>query len=297
MVSASLDGVAQATGQYRIDPIGQPGTINVVLAKSDSAALGVMGMSVQRVAKDGPGEWKATVFDNPLDAKTRSSIMKILGQELADAIAEQRVLDPQSPNPVHIVVPEKSTADILVSIADNMAGIELSRLRWQQDKSMGRPPLTFNGEPAKVPAALREKPRTAVSFLLEEDRARTLQLRSPIVDARSVLSRLIVPGGPAVSALRLDYLVVWARATADKPLDHRAISDEVEASLHTPGARLTSRRSDAIHRAYMGEGDTDARPARPAEYESAVLDELAYKQQVMDDALAILQEHPEVEHR
>ena len=218
--------------------------------------------------------------------------MKILGQELTHAIAEQRSIDPESPRPVHIVVPEKPTADILVSIADNMAGIELSRLRWQRDKDMGRPQLTFNGEPAEVPPVLREKSRTAVSFLLEEDRARSLQLRTPIVDTRSVLSRLIVPGGPAVAAFRLDYLVVWARATADKPLDHRAISDEVEASLHTPGARLTSRRSDAIHRAYMGDGDTDARPARPAEYESAVLDELAYKQQVIDDVIEILAGHP-----
>ena len=80
---------------------------------------------------------------------------------------------------MHLVVPERATADVLASIADNLAGIELSRLRWERDKEMGRPALTFNGEPADVPQPLPEIERTAVSFLLEEDRARALQLRTP----------------------------------------------------------------------------------------------------------------------
>ena len=42
-VLATVDGVAQRTDQRRVDPIGLPGTINVVLAKSDAASLGVHG--------------------------------------------------------------------------------------------------------------------------------------------------------------------------------------------------------------------------------------------------------------
>ncbi|MCD9198332.1 hypothetical protein [Aeromicrobium wangtongii] len=293
MIVASREGIAQRTGQRRLDPVGRPGTINVVVAKSDSAALGVLGISTQRITAKGPTDWTSTVFSNPLGPETRRSIMKVLGREVSDAIAEQRSTNPESHDPVHIVVPERATADILVSIADNLAGIEISRLRWQRDKEMGRPPLTFNGEPAIVPPALRELQRTAVSFLLEEDRARTLQVRSPIVDVRAALARLVVPGGPAVSAFRLDYLVVWARAEADNPLDHRAIADEVEESIHTPGARLTSRRSDAIHRAYMGDAGGEDRPAEPAKYEQLILDELAYKQQVLDDAREVLDEFPQ----
>ncbi|MEV7396714.1 hypothetical protein [Aeromicrobium sp. NPDC092404] len=293
MIVASREGVAQRTGQRRVDPIGRPGTINVVVAKSDSAALGVLGISIQRITRSGPTEWSSTVFNNPLAPETRRAIMKLLGKEISDAIAEQRSVDLKSPDPVHIVVPERATADILVSIADNLAGIEISRLRWQRDKEMGRPPLTFNGEPAVVPPPLRELQRTAVSFLLEEDRARTLQVRSPIVDARAALARVVVPGGPAVSAFRLDYLVVWAMATADNPLDHRAIADEVEESIHTPGARLTSRRSDAIHRAFMGDVEGKDRPAEPAKYEQLILDELAYKQEVLDDARRVLGTFPQ----
>ena len=53
---------------------------------------------------------------------------------------EQRHGQPRvRPAPVHLVVPDKATADVLVSIADNLAGVELSRLRWQRDKDMGRP--------------------------------------------------------------------------------------------------------------------------------------------------------------
>lgn len=288
MIRASLDGVAQRTGQARIDPIGQPGTINVVVAKSDSAALGVLGMSVQRVSHSGSSDWESTVFDNPLGPETRRSIVKILGTAISDAIADQRRASPDDPDPIHVVVPERATADLLVSIADNLAGIELSRLRWDRDKQMGRPALTFNGEAADVPPVLREKPRTGVSFLLEEDRARTLQLRSPIVDARAALARLVTPGGPAVSAFRLDYLVEWARATGDNRLEHRSLTDDVERRKHTPGARLSSAASDEIHRAFMGDRETDQRPANPADYERLVLEALEYKQQVLTDAASLL---------
>ncbi|MGN6686925.1 MAG: hypothetical protein ACTHK1_05240 [Actinomycetales bacterium] len=288
LVAATLDGVARPTGQARIDQAGLPGTVNVVIAKSDSAALGVYGIAVQRVSRDGPGKWQTTVFDDPQSADTRRAIMKVLGKELTAAMKDRRQVDPEAPDPVHVVVPDKPTADVLVSIADNLAGIELSRLRWVRDKQMGRRPLTFNGEDAEIPAALRETERTAVSFLLEEDRARALALRSPIVDARAALARHIVAGGPAVNALRLDYLVPWAEATAAEPLDHRALADLIEAEEHTPGARLTNRRSNAIHQAFTGRGKGDPRPADIAKYHALIRDELAYKSGFMDRAVAAL---------
>src|SRR5699024_1997182 len=108
--------------------------------------------------------------------------------------------------------------------------------RWAWDKQMGRPALTFNGEEAQIPAKLTEKARTGVSFLLEEDRARAFTLRSPIVDVRTALSRHIVAGGPAVSSLRLDYLVEWAEATDAHPVDHVEVADRIESDEHTPGA-------------------------------------------------------------
>jgi hypothetical protein len=66
---------------------------------------------------------------------------------------------------VHIVVPDAVTADVLVSFADNRAGVELSGLRWERDREMAREPLTFSGEPARIPAALHPVERTAVSLL------------------------------------------------------------------------------------------------------------------------------------
>ncbi|MGH3744496.1 MAG: hypothetical protein ACRDTP_06520 [Mycobacteriales bacterium] len=71
MVTASLDGVARSTHQRRVDQAGQPGTINVVLAKSDSAALGVYGIAVQRITGAGSGDWATEVFDDPQAAQTR----------------------------------------------------------------------------------------------------------------------------------------------------------------------------------------------------------------------------------
>ncbi|MEV0070808.1 hypothetical protein [Amycolatopsis sp. NPDC050768] len=288
MVTASVDGVARPTGQRRTDPAGLPGTINVVIAKSDSAALGVYGVGVQRVAADGPGEWSIEVFDDPQGSETRRQIMRILGSEIIAAMKDRNQAKPETPSPVHLVVADGQSADVLASIADNLAGIELSRIRWRHDKAMGRTPLTFNGEEATIPPALNSKMRTGVSFLLEEDRARAFTLRSPIVDIRGVLARHIVAGGPAANSLRLDYLVRWAEATSSEPLDHRAVTDEIEAEIHTPGARLTNRRSNEIHTAFTGPRRTEQRPAEPALYDQLIRDELSYKIDVMDRAIAAL---------
>jgi hypothetical protein len=292
-VLATVTGAAESTGQRRVDQAGQPGTINIAIAKSDSAALGVYGITVQRVTDAGAGEWKATVFDDPQGSATRRAIMQILGAEILAALKDRRQANADEPDPVHLVVPDKATADVLVSIADNLAGVELSRLRWANDKLMGRPALTFNGEEATIPKALSGKQRTAVSFLLEEDRARAFTLRTPIVDVRAALALHLVPGGPTSNSGRLDYLVAWAEAGSGGRARHRTVSDDIESEVHTPGARLTNRRSNAIHEAFTGTRKDDVRPARPAEYASLIRDELDYKTAILEKAIRALQAIPE----
>ena len=285
-VIATRDGVAARTDQLRVDPIGLPGTINVVLVKSDAAALGVHGISLQRIGVDGPGEWSSYVFDDPQSPDTRSDIIKILGKEINAAMAGQRKAAPDDPGPIHLVVPDGPTGDLLVSIADNLAGLELNRLRWEQDKVMGRPQLTYNGDPAIVPPRLSEKERTAVSFLLEEDRARAFKLRSPIVNAQAVLTRHLVTGGAPYNALRLDYLLAWAQPGG--AIDHRQLTDEVEELEHTPGARMTSAMSNAIHQALVGIERTKGPrtgAVDPDRYQALVLEELRYKSDVLDGTI------------
>jgi hypothetical protein len=292
-VRATVDGIAQPTGQGRVDQVGLPGTVNVVIAKSDSAALGVYGLATQRVTAAGPGEWKAEVFDDPQGSDTRHAILRFLGADILAALADRREANPEEPEPVHLVVPDQATADVLVSIADNLAGIELSRIRWENDQAMGRPALTFDGEPATIPTSLTPAERTAVSFLLEEDRARAFTLRTPIVDVRAALARQLVAGGPAVNASRLDYLVAWARDAPGGRTRHRDISDRVEREIHTPGARLTNRQSNAIHAAFTGTKKGDPRPANRAEYVDLIRTELRYKTDTMDTALRALAGRPE----
>lgn len=288
-VNATLSGRGVPTGQKRTDPVGLPGTINVVIAKSDAAALGVHGMALQRSSAKGTAPWTYVVYDEPQSPATRQTIMNALGKELSAAIAEMRKENKEAPKPVHLVVPDKTTADVLVSIADNLAGVELSRLRWQRDKNQGRPALTFDGEPAVMPPVLPETNRTAVSFLLEEDRARALTLRSPIVDVRAALARHVVAGGPAVNSGRLDFLVQWADGSSQ--VDHRQFGKSIERSLHTPGARLANSTSDQIHRALTGDRKR-GKAADPARYAALVKAELEYKTAVFDRAVACLEAAP-----
>jgi hypothetical protein len=290
-VVATIEGVGQPTGQLRVDQAGLPGTVNVVLAKSDAAALGVHGIALQRTTADGRGTWEVSVFDDPQSAATRRAVMRLLGRELSKAMTEMRKAAPDAPSPVHLVVPDAPTGDLLASIADNLAGIEISRLRWERDKHQGRPALTFDGQPADIPQALSESDRTAVSFLLEDDRARALTLRSPIVDVRAALAQHVVAGGPAVGAYRLDYLVRWAHARSESPLDHRATADAIESCVHTPGARLANSQSDAIHRALAGTASnrrSGGGPADPTAYAALVTEELKYKSAVLESALDAL---------
>ncbi|WP_199853336.1 hypothetical protein [Plantactinospora sp. BC1] len=288
MIEATLSGVGVKSRQRRLDPIGQSGTVNVVMAKSDGATLGVYGIALQCITAQGAGAWDVTVFDNPDSDATRRQIMKLLGKQLFDALSGAMKANTTSPEPIHVVVPDSGTADLLVGIADSIAGSELSRLRWQRDKDQDRPALTFGGEPAVIPPRLPEKDRTAVSFLLEQDRARTMKCRIPIVDLRATLAALVTAGGPSVNSLRVDYLYPWA-TSGRAPIDFRAHSSLIEKSPHTVGAQLTTPQSNAIHEAFTGDKPGLPRPANPAAYDSLVRDELAYKTDVFDKCVATLE--------
>ncbi len=287
-IEATKTGTGVVSGQRRLDPIGQPGTVNLVLAKSDGGTLGVYGIAVQRVTINGIEPWQVQVFDDPDGDGSRRAIMKTLGRELNKATAEQFKANGADPPPIHLVVPDSTTADILVSIADSLAGKELARLRWERDQQQGRPALTYNGDPAMVPRRLPEKDRVAVSFLLEQDRTRTMRSRSSIVDLRATLASLVTAGGPSVNSLRLDYLAPWADPS-QPAIDHRALAELVERSDHAVGAQLTPIWSNAIHEAFTGDNPGLPRPAKPALYDDLVRAEVAYKTDVFDTAFSVLQ--------
>lgn len=277
-VVATESGLPEWLDRRRVDPAGLPGTINVVLAKSDSAALGVHGIAVQRLGDEHDSPWSREAFPRTNATETRHRIMQTIGAAIREARALGHV-------PTHLVVPDAATADVLVSMADSLAGVELSRLRWARDEEVGRPLLTFDGEEATMPMALDDDARLAVSFLLEEDRARALTLRRPVVNLRDVLGSHLVAGGPAFDSGRLDYLVTWAGATS--PLDHRAVSDNIAGSYDTPGARLSTAASDDLHReGRPGIGDDRT-------YSGLVDRALDYRITVLSDALTILGRRPD----
>ena len=281
-VVATREGRAVETGQRRTDPVGMPGTINLVLAKADSAALGCHGVGIQVVGADGAaGEWTHVVFEDAQSLSTRHSLMEHVGAVLAELLTPT---DDDDPEPIQIVLPDTATGDLLVSIADSLAGTEISRLRWARDLEVGRPALTFDGDPATVPEALTECQRLAVSFLLDQDRGRAMILRESFIDLRAIVRRHFVPGGALSDTGRLDYLVAWAEA--DDRLDHRQVSDAITDETHTPGARLSNAASDAIHQASASGRRRSQRP--PESYENLVRAELSYKADVMDRAAAAL---------
>ncbi len=285
-VRASVSGRAEVTGQKRIDPVGLLGTIDVVLAKSDAAALGVHGLAVRRHQSEGTSTpWTYRVFANPQAPETRAEVMTAVGEMIDAAMADVDaaiVANPTSIHAIHLVMPDSTTGDVLASIADSLAGVEISRLRWARDAEVGRPALTFDGEPASVPPPLSAHARLAVSFLLEDDRARALRLRSPLVDLRTVIARHLVTGGPLPDAGRLDYLVRWAAASS--PIEFRDLSDEISDAISTPGARVSNARSDEIHRV----GKVGRRAGNPERYEQLVTEELRYKTEIVERAVAVL---------
>ena len=101
----------------------------------------------------GAADWQFHVFDAPQASTTRLAIVRAIGEVVQEAMgAVASTGTPTNPDPVHIVVPDRATADVLASIADALAGVELSRLRWERDLEEGRPALTFDGEPAADPS-------------------------------------------------------------------------------------------------------------------------------------------------
>lgn len=280
-VNATVSGMPVWVSAGRTDPSGRPGTVDVVVAKADSAATGVHGISVRSHGPAGPSAWKKRVFTDPQSPDTRLETLAIVGDALDAALGHVAGDDPEDTGPVHIIVPDAPTVDLLVSIADSAAGVELSRLRWQHDIAQGRDALTFDGEPATIPESLTASQRLAVSFLLEDDRARTMMLRAATINVTKVLATYMVPGGSTYESSRLDYLVAWA--TAARPLDHRAVSDTIAESPHTPGARLANFTSNAIHSASLRGDAPDA-----ALYRSLVHEELNYKMRVLGDAIEVL---------
>lgn len=288
VVRATRSGRPVRTGRLRADPVGEPGTVDVVLAKSDSATLGVHGMALRATDPNGnTSPWSSYTFSSPQAPATRRHVMRLLGEQLT------RVMTPADSTtgltaPIHLIVPDFPTADLLVSIADSLAGIEINRLRWTRDLEMGRTPLTYDGEPVEMPEPLDEAARLAVSFLLEEDRARAFVSRTPVVVLRDVLAFHLVPGGPLVDAGRLDLLTAWASAGPDTPIDHRAVADAIADSPHTPGARLANATSDAIHRAMPKPGRSGRLLRTSPEYRRLITEELHYKTTVVDQAVEAL---------
>jgi hypothetical protein len=249
------------------------GCVNVVLVKSDAAALGVHGIAVQRVGSKGRSSWRTDVFAEPQGLPTRHAVMRMVGDALRECLDEGALA-------LHVVVPDRPTADLLVSMADSLAGVELSRLRWARDAQMERPILSFDGRPAEPPDALDAYSRLAVSFFLEEDRARAMSLRHPVVILQRTLNEHLVAGGPATDSGRLDYLVTWAGAT--EPLNHRAVTDSIAKSPDTPGARLSNELSDKIHSAHRGRSDD------PKSYRELVEGALEYRMAMFDAACEVL---------
>ena len=155
-----------------------PGSINVVLAKSDSAALGVHGIAVQRLDGSGNEPWSATrlrAHQRHRDAAR--------GHGAARRVRSDR----------RSTAGSRAGAPRRARQADRRpAGVDgrLAGRRRAQPPPVGARPrdgppvLTFDGEQATIPEPLSADARLAVSFLLEEDRARAFSLRQPIVDLR-----------------------------------------------------------------------------------------------------------------
>lgn len=109
-LEATLTGLPVWTGQRRLDPAGLPGTINIVLAKSDAAALGIHGVGLQRIAADGSvGSWQFHTFADPQSPLTRSAVMDLVGQQITVAMKEFVRISPIAQGPIHLVLPDAAT--------------------------------------------------------------------------------------------------------------------------------------------------------------------------------------------
>ncbi len=285
-VHATISGVAIPTGQKRLDPVGLSGTVNVVLVKADSSSMATYGIGVQSTP-DRP--WEFSIFEQPQAEPTRRAVLFAIGRAIGEAMQSNTARAGENgPDPVHVVVPDLATADLLATMADSLAGVEISRLRWEHDESVGRQALTFDGNPATIPTPLKPEERLAVSFLLEEDRARAFSTRSAVVDIRTALSRLIIPGGPEVNFGLLDYLVGWAESSTESPVDARKFADDREQSGETPGAKLSKSMSDALSTALTG---SDGKQSIPR-FRELAMEALEYRAETFNRAVGVLQNFP-----
>ena len=276
-VVATVSGRPQWTVARRTDPAGESGTVNVVLVKADSAALGVNGVAVQAVGEGGQSKWREAIFHEPRTPFTRMRILSMIGEALRDVMGTGQV-----PRTVHVCLPDGATADLLATMADSVAGVEISRLRWQRDIEQAREPLTFDGQPATLPDPLPPVARLAASFLLDEDRARAFAMRSPVVILQRAVQQHLVAGGPWSDSGRLDYLVEWGEATTR--LEHRTVSDVVAARISAPGARMTNGRSNELHAAEQAQDWIT--------YDTLVRRELEFRRDAMGRAIELLQARP-----
>lgn len=279
-VRATTNGVAIRTGKRRTDPVGLDGTVNVVIIKSDSGALSVYGMGIQQSPES---DWAFTTFEQPNADQTRRVVMELIGAALDENLIGDDE-DGKPGRPVHIVVPDGATSDLLASIADSLAGAELARLRWARDIEMGRTPLSFDGNPATLPEPLNARQRLAVSFLLEEDRARAFQMRSAVVNIGEALGGLIIAGGPAEESNFLNYLVPWAESIDGPPVNSRALVDARKSGLHTPGAKLSEKLSNELFESLT---DTAGKQSLPR-YRELVTEALDYRAEVFNRAVGAL---------
>ncbi len=288
-VQNTLKGQVSRTGQNRLDPAGKVATIDLAVIKSDGAALGVHGLSTRIHAPSGPTAWRTMVFDKPLADQSRRAVMQHIGEDIANVLAFA-IGDEGLEAPIHLVTPDTATADLLASIADSLAGSEISRMRWKQDRAQNREPLTIDGKVAVIPAPLTAAERLAVSFLLEDDRARGFNVRTTTYDLRTALKDLFITGGPAVNDGRLDYLEAWSQTGPHAQVDFRVLSDAIEAKPHTPGARMTSAMSDRVNNE-LEKSRTDLVATKA--YAALVREELRYKTELMERVLSRLSSAPD----
>jgi hypothetical protein len=254
-----------------------------VIAKSDNAALGVYGIGIQTVNADGPSAWANTVLDVPESNETRRQIAQLLGEAILKSRDSKNFAD--EPSRINIIVPDKQTGDILASIADVLAGNEISRLRWERDIDMDREPVTFDGFPANIPLEISPEQRLGISFLLEDDRARAFKTRVTNINLLSVLTELFISGGPAAPTGRLDYALRWGESIQGDSVDYKDLLESIESSPRTPGAHLSQIMSDQIHDAYMAK---KSGVADSTKYQELVARELEFKESIFDSATAVL---------
>ena len=81
-----------------------------MLVKSDAAALGVHGVALQLVGRDGPAEWVRRFYDDPQSPATRRSIMRLIAPGIRD-------LHDAGLQPVHAPCPRQTHQRVLATFS------------------------------------------------------------------------------------------------------------------------------------------------------------------------------------